>query len=72
MNRQKSNLLLIFYSVCQVPIFNVHITWLVFWIFQIMLDIKEGWEQPKPPIPMFNIMTIHAQRQYTINVIGWH
>ena len=35
MNLLKLNLLLIFilYNVCQVLIFNFHITWLVFWIF---------------------------------------
>ena len=68
MNRQKSNLLLIFifYIVCQVSIFVFHITRLVFWIFQIILDITEGWEQPKRQIPVFNVMTIHARRQINV------
>ena len=42
---------------------NFYITWLVFWIFEIILDITEGWEQPKSQIPAFNIMMIHALRQ---------
>ena len=65
MNRQKSDLLLIFifYIVCQVSIFNFHIMWLVFWILKFILDIMEGWEQPKRQIPVFNVMKIRVQRQ---------
>ena len=35
MNRPKMNLLLIltYYIISQVSIFNFHVTWLVFWIF---------------------------------------
>ena len=69
MNRQQSNLLLIFifYIVCQVSIFNFHIAWLVFWIFSIILDIMEGWEQPKGPIHAFNVMMICARCQTNFN-----
>ena len=46
---------------------NFHITWLVFWIFQIITDITEGWEQPKRPILAFNVMTIRARRQTNVS-----
>ena len=69
MNRQKSNLLLIFifYIVCQVSSFNFHITWLVCWIFSIILEIMEVWEEPKRQIPAFNVMTIHTRRQTNVS-----
>ena len=69
MNRLKSNLLLIFifYIFCQVTIFNFHILWMVFWIFQIILDITESWEQPKRQIPAFNVMMIRARRQTKVS-----
>ena len=69
MNRKQSNLLLIFvfYIVCQVSSINFYITWLVFWIFSIILDITEGWEQPKRHIPAFNAMTIRARRQTNVS-----
>ena len=69
MNRQKLNLFLvfIFHIVCQVSIFNFHITWLVFWIFLIILDIREGQQQPTRPIPAFNVMAIRARRQTNVS-----
>ena len=69
MNRQKSNLLLIFifYIVCQVSVFNFHITWLVFLILLISLDIGEGREQQKHPIPTFNVMMIHTGHQTSVS-----
>ena len=44
MNIQKQNLLLIFilFIVRQVSIFNLHITWLVFWIFLNFTRHNEG------------------------------
>ena len=32
-----------------------------------MLDITEGWEQPKRPIPEFNVMAIRAQGQTNVS-----
>ena len=32
-----------------------------------MLDITEGWEQPKRQIPAFNVMTICARRQINVS-----
>ena len=34
---------------------------------QIILDITEGWEQPKRPIPALNVMTICARRQTNVS-----
>ena len=67
MSRQKSILLLIFYIVCQVSIFNVHITWLVIWIISIILDITEGWEQPKRQIPVFDAITLSVRRPTNVS-----
>ena len=65
-NRQKSHLLLksIFYFVCQVSIFNVHITLLVFWIFKIILDITECWKQSKGQIPAFNVRQTEVNKHH--------
>ena len=32
-----------------------------------MLDITEGWEQPKRQIPAFNVMTIRARCQINVS-----
>ena len=32
-----------------------------------MLDITEGWEQPKRLIPAFNVMTMRARRQTNVS-----
>ena len=64
MNRQKLNLLYLYFN-CLSSV-NFHITWLGFFIFYIILDITEGWEQPKHQIPVFNVITIHAQRQTNV------
>ena len=58
---------IIFHIVCQVSIFNPHITLLVFWVFWFILDITEGWEQPKRQIPGFNVMIICARHQTNIS-----
>ena len=63
MKRQKLNLLLIviFYIISPVSVFNFYIIWLVFSIFLIKSRITEVLEKPKCQISLLSIMGIRVQ-----------
>ena len=69
MNRQKSNLLLIFifYIVCQVPIFNVSCNLAGFLDILNYTIHNGGLGTAKTPIPACNVMTIRALRQTNVS-----